>query len=235
MALRRLPARRGWLGGPCVNATLGRVLGSGEDVRAVDSWRPLRSASDRGCRCAGECTRAHRASGGGAPARSHHEELAARALTKVPRSLSGAALHSGGASARPQWKPPVVLPQVASGHLGRSPTGSYPIKRSGGCKASCCCPGASSLRRAPRGPRATWRVAIHRHGRRIQNTLVDRACQEGGCSCRPPVFAARPGDRSLKGRLAALGKAQDPCRTFPLYRRSDCANVTACGTCRLRV
>jgi hypothetical protein len=69
------------LAGPGGSATPGRVLGSGEDVRTVPSWRPLRSASDRGRRCAGGCTRAHRASHDGAWARSHHEELAERALT----------------------------------------------------------------------------------------------------------------------------------------------------------
>src|SRR5437879_13769586 len=77
------------LAGPGGSATPGRVLGSGEDVRTVPSWRPLRSASDRGRRCAGGCTRAHRASVDGAPARSHHEELAERAPTKCgPRGVT---------------------------------------------------------------------------------------------------------------------------------------------------
>src|SRR6266852_6464845 len=50
------------LAGPGGSATPGRVLGSGEDVRTVPSWRPLRSASDRGRRCVCGRTRAHRAS-----------------------------------------------------------------------------------------------------------------------------------------------------------------------------
>jgi len=71
-ALGRLPVfRAAGSAGPGGNATPGRVLGSGEDVRTVPSWRPLRSASN------------------GAPARSHDEELAEKALTQsLPRGLS---------------------------------------------------------------------------------------------------------------------------------------------------
>jgi hypothetical protein len=65
-ALGRLPVfRAAGSAGPGGNATPGRVLGSGEDVRTVPSWRPLRSASN------------------GAPARSHHEELAEKAPTNA--------------------------------------------------------------------------------------------------------------------------------------------------------
>jgi hypothetical protein len=80
--------------GPCGIAAPGRVrLGSGEDVRAVPNVATARisvpeRSSMRWC-----CTRAHRASDDGAWARSHHEELAEKALTQsLSPGLVGGAL-----------------------------------------------------------------------------------------------------------------------------------------------
>jgi hypothetical protein len=115
-ALGRLPVfRAAGSAGPGGNATPGRVLGSGEDVRTVPSWRPLRSASN------------------GAPARSHHEELAEKApATCGPRGVSVARFtvaallrdHNGS-----RWRHCL---RVASGRLGQSPMGCGPINRPGG-------------------------------------------------------------------------------------------------------
>ena len=135
------------LAGPGGSATPGRVLGSGEDVRTVPSWRPLRSASHRDRRCAGGRTRAHRASVDGAPARSHHEELTERAPTKCGprvyrwraslwRHFCATTMEAAGGTAF-EW------PQAVSGspQWGVAPS-TVPVDD----QASHCCPGASSLK-----------------------------------------------------------------------------------------
>jgi hypothetical protein len=129
-ALGRLPVfRAAGSAGPGGNATPGRVLGSGEDVRTVPSWRPLRSASN------------------GAPARSHHEELAEKAPTKrgprvhrwrasLWRHFCATTMEAAGGTAF-EW------PQAVSGspQWGMAPS-TVPVDD----QASRCCPGASSLK-----------------------------------------------------------------------------------------
>jgi hypothetical protein len=133
------------LAGPGGSATPGRVLGSGEDVRTVPSWRPLRSASDRGRRCAGGRARAHRPSDDGALARSHHEDSPRRPQRSSPGVVGGASswqhfcattMEAAGGTAF-EW------PQAVSGspQWGVAPS-TVPVDD----QASRCCPGASSLK-----------------------------------------------------------------------------------------
>jgi hypothetical protein len=110
------------------------------------------------------CTRAHRASDDGAWARSHHEELAEKALTQsLPRGLSEARftlVALGATRMEAAERCCLEWPEAVSGSPQWDPIPStVPVDTT----LLAVGPGASSLKQLHAALRATWRVATNRH------------------------------------------------------------------------
>ena len=124
-----------------------------------------------------------------------------------------------------RWRRCLEWPQAVSG----SPQWGDPINRPGD-KASCCCPGASSLKQVHEALRASWRVATHRHKRSIEVTLVDCACQgvaSHKLSTLVTISFTRPSDatsymkmRIFDSRLADVVDRMSGCRPLADRMRS---------------
>jgi hypothetical protein len=169
------------LAGPGGSATPGRVLGSGEDVRTVPSWHPLRSASDRGTVDAladvrGRIEPLSMALRRDLIMRNSPRGPQRNAVPGVYRWRASLWRHFCATTMEAAGGTTFEWPQAVSGspQWGVAPS-TVPVDD----QASRCCPGASSLKQLHAALKPTWRGGEQSPltNEREHNLRASRYCQ----------------------------------------------------------